>query len=98
MGRRKHTNIHHRLPRSQGGTDDFPSFGKYGNIIRVDIDDHIAYHRLFANHTVDKVAEIISRWVDPRFQIIAVMRGSHEARRMYVAEPKDPNQLELPFP
>jgi hypothetical protein len=92
--RRKHTNIHHRLAQSQGGTDTFPSYGKYGNVIRVNIDDHIAYHRLFGNKTVDQVAEIISRWVDPRFQVIAVMRGSHKARLMYVAEPIDPNKLE----
>ncbi len=51
MSKRKWVyNVHHRLPRSKGGTDDEE------NLIRVPSHFHDAWHLLFKNHNPELIA------------------------------------------
>lgn len=59
------TNIHHRLPKSVGGTND-PN-----NLSEVPVYLHEAYNALFgSNATAEQVVEVLNTvWIDPRYII-----------------------------
>lgn len=60
---------HHRRPRSLGGSDH------EHNISLVPKHLHSAWHTLFANHTPETIAAIISeRWLDPAFVMVATRK------------------------
>ena len=53
--RYRHRNKHHLIPKSRGGTDD-PS-----NLLLINIEKHICWHKIFGNRTLDEVIEILQR-------------------------------------
>lgn len=56
---------HHRNPRSNNGSD------KPENISLVPLKKHQAFHALFSNDDVYKIAEKLNNvWIDPRFELI----------------------------
>lgn len=58
---------HHRRPKSKGGANE----GE--NISFVPEKLHNAWHLLFANYSVSKVAEIMNEhWVDPDYVMIPI--------------------------
>lgn len=58
---------HHRCPRSLGGKHE----GE--NISFVPEKLHNAYHLLFANNPVTKIADIMNEhWVDPEYVLVAI--------------------------
>lgn len=58
---------HHRRPRSHGGMHE----GE--NISFVPDKLHAAWHLLFANNSVNRIAEIMNdHWVDPDYFMVAV--------------------------
>jgi hypothetical protein len=72
----KHTDLHHRKPRSRGGTDYIE------NISRVPRKKHVAWHRLFTNMSPQEIAHIISDvWLDPDFYLVAVPRNKKKSPR-----------------
>jgi len=60
------TNVHHRLPKSRGGTYDEQ------NLSTVPRHLHDAYNALFgSNPTAHEVARVLSEvWIDPKYRII----------------------------
>jgi len=63
------TDRHHRRPRSIGGTN------KITNISIVPEKQHKSWHRLFANHEAEIIAEIINhKWIDPQYGFVTVRR------------------------
>ncbi len=55
-------NRHHVRPKSRGGHYD-------GNIIRKDVREHVAYHDLFGNMTVEEiVCYILMEWTTPEWR------------------------------
>ena len=66
---RRHTTKHHRKPRSLSGGDE------KSNISKVPDKKHRAFHLLFSNLTVFKMAELLNKvWIDPQYQFIVVKR------------------------
>ena len=64
---------HHRRPRSRGG-DNSPR-----NISLVDHERHVAWHRLFSNHTPEVIATIITtEWLDPDWELVAKRRKEND--------------------
>ncbi len=62
---------HHRLPRSRGGTDNFPP----ENVINIEQDIHRAWHRVVGNMTAEEVAAMLTdQFIDPRFYLVAIPR------------------------
>lgn len=60
---------HHRKPKSQGGR------ATRENISRIPEKKHRAWHILFADWPVHKIAdEINARFIDPDFQLIVVRK------------------------
>ena len=60
-------NLHHRCPRSRGGTKNFPE----GNCVRVNARRHYLWHCLFGNMTGESIAQDINtNWLDPRFKVV----------------------------
>lgn len=58
---------HHRRPKSKGGQHEG------GNISHVPNKLHEAYHLLFANYSVTKIAEILNdHWIDPDYYMVPV--------------------------
>ena len=55
MKHHKHRNKHHLKPRSRGG-DAQPA-----NLLLIDIDKHILFHKIFGNHTLYEVINILIR-------------------------------------
>ena len=56
MGKRKiHTNRHHIIPRSRGGSS------KLENIAKVNIKKHEHYHALFSNRTPSEIINLLVR-------------------------------------
>lgn len=78
--KRRRIEQHHRLPKSQGGTDD-PK-----NISYVSHASHVAFHTLFpGNLTLEKIVrQLNKKWIRPDKMLIIVDRKL-----------PDPNQLEL---
>lgn len=69
MGRRERppTDIHHRLPRSQGGKNGAD------NLVEVNRKDHQAWHRLFHNFGPATIAMIINTtWIPLEWKLIAL--------------------------
>jgi hypothetical protein len=67
--KKKHTtDRHHRKPRSLGGDNS------ERNLIRVDKEKHVLWHRFVGNKTVHEIAEYLSKWIDPDYKLIAVRR------------------------
>lgn len=64
------TNIHHRLPKSRGGTSDS------NNLSEVPVYLHEAYNALFgSNATAEEVVKVLSTvWIDPRYEIILIQK------------------------
>ena len=66
---RKPRDVHHRKPRSRGGTDH-PS-----NLVKVYKNEHQAWHLLFANYSPETVARIINEiWLDPDYELVVYQR------------------------
>lgn len=74
---------HHRLPRSRGGTDEYPK----GNLVRVSKVRHAHWHALFANRSLESiVAELNKVWIDPQMKLVIThkdidlswVRGDHD--------------------
>jgi hypothetical protein len=64
-----HSSNHHRKCKSNGGKSN-PE-----NISCVDPRFHEAYHKLFGNWDVYKVAECLNQfWIDPKFQLVVQAR------------------------
>lgn len=62
---------HHRRPRSNGGSNH-PN-----NISMVKLNQHRAYHTLFANYNPYVIAEILNDvWIDPEYVLICVKKKS----------------------
>lgn len=60
-------NNHHRHPRSQGGTKNWPP----GNYVRINARKHHLWHCLFENMTADAIMEYFnSKLIDPRFKLV----------------------------
>lgn len=66
---REQKTVHHRKPRSKGGTDH-PS-----NISHVKRKFHEAYHLLFADKSPEEVAKMLTdTWIDPHWELLAVKK------------------------
>lgn len=64
------TSIHHRKPRSLGGSSD------NRNLSKVDPKQHQAFHTLFENSSVYEIASILNRiWLDPDYHIDVIKIG-----------------------
>ena len=75
MSRNSLYDVHHRKPRSIGGTNE------HRNISRVPVHKHRAWHLLFSNFSPEIIAEIISEvWLDPDYKLVAVRRDDEETR------------------
>jgi len=65
---------HHRRPKSKGGSSDPDS----GNLIRIAVNLHEAWHTLVGNEDPPRIAEILDRfnriYLDPNWKLIAVKR------------------------
>lgn len=58
---------HHRLGKSNGGTDTFPE----NNVILVPRRKHQRFHTMFGSMTVEQiVAELNEVWIDPRVKLV----------------------------
>lgn len=67
--REQHFDIHHRLPRSRGGTS------KPCNLSMVDRNMHRKYHALFRNMTPEEMARMLnSMWIDPDVRFVVRRR------------------------
>ena len=60
--------IHHRLPRQQGGTNYFPS----NNLKRVVKKRHAHWHSLFGGcRSLESIVkELNTVWIDPRYELV----------------------------
>lgn len=68
---------HHRLPRSRGGTDNFPP----GNVVNIEQEIHRAWHKVVTNMTAKEIAKMLSdHLIDPRYYLIAVPRKRKQPR------------------
>ena len=69
----KGTNVHHRLPRSRGGSSNA------SNLSVVPKRLHNMYNELFgSNPTAHEVAEILTEtWIDPAYHIIVMRKGGN---------------------
>ena len=77
---------HHRKPKSLGGDDSSR------NISWISDKRHKAWHILFGNYAVWKIALIINKqFIDPDYVLVPEKRSEHQN---FV----DPNQLEIEFP
>lgn len=66
---REQKTVHHRKPRSKGGTDH-PE-----NISQVKRKFHEAYHLLFADKSPQQVATILTDiWIDPAWELTATLK------------------------
>lgn len=66
---REQKTVHHRKPRSKGGTDH-PS-----NISHVKRKFHEAWHLMFADKSPLEIAELINEiWLDPEYYFMCVER------------------------
>ena len=62
---------HHRRPRSIGGTSD------ERNLSELSVSKHRAWHTLFQNWGVERIAaEINERYLDPDWMLIVAQRGT----------------------
>lgn len=61
------TDLHHRLPRLQNGTDTFPE----NNLVVVPKKRHAHWHALFSgNRTLESIVQELNNvWIDPRYEI-----------------------------
>ena len=74
---KRHTNWHHRKPRSLGGTSDAR------NMSEVPISQHAAWHTLFYNLQPVSIAHIINEYyLDPDYEFV-VRRKSPEGGKFY---------------
>lgn len=65
------SNIHHRRPRSKGGTTRWPR----GNCVKVVARRHYFWHCLFGNMSGESIIEEINRlWIDPTCKIVGVKK------------------------
>lgn len=65
----KSVSLHHRKPRSIGGTEE------ERNKIKLPIKLHRAWHVLFQNWTAERIAQEISeQYLDPDYVMIAVKK------------------------
>jgi hypothetical protein len=63
-------NVHHRKPRSIGGSDS------WYNKVRVKVSEHNAWHHLFQNWDVETIIDRInSIWIDPDYELVLVERN-----------------------
>jgi hypothetical protein len=75
MAHQKKTNQHHRLPRSQGGSNDD------SNISIVNISKHDAYHLLFSRRDSrcmephEIAQELNETWIDPKYALVAIPKS-----------------------
>lgn len=67
-------NVHHRLPKSRGGSNN-PI-----NLSRVPVAQHNAFNLLFGgNPTPQEVALVLTNiWIDPKYEIICKLRDEPE--------------------
>lgn len=64
-GKKVRVNRHHRKPKSRGGDNSV------GNISRVEVNKHRAWHTLFENMTAQEIANEINRtWIDPEYFLV----------------------------
>lgn len=60
---------HHRRPRHLGGGAFVPS----GNLIKLPMEDHIAWHKLFGAMSAHEIATLINeKYLDPEFKMVCV--------------------------
>lgn len=60
--------MHHRLPRSQGGTNSYPK----DNCVRVPQALHRAWHLLFRNWLPPDIAKELNKtWISKRWRMVA---------------------------
>ena len=64
----KHQSVHHRKPRSIGGTSTA------SNMMWCSRNKHRAYHTLFQNWEVPRIVEELNHWIDPQWEVIARRR------------------------
>ena len=91
------TNRHHRLPKSRGGRDS----GQ--NISVVPVNQHQAWHTMFANMQAWEIADKINRvWLDPEYELVLVRRGEMEHQPELPLDERyrlaEQHQLDLPEP
>jgi|2_EtaG_2_1085320.scaffolds.fasta_scaffold53202_2 hypothetical protein len=64
-GKRKDRNIHHRRPKSRGGSNH-PS-----NLSNVKVERHQLWHAMFGNKLPQAICEEINRtWLDGRYYVV----------------------------
>ena len=69
--KRRHlgTDMHHRKPRSRGGSSS------KSNLVEVLRYKHVAFHQIFGTMTPEQIAyELTTVWIDPAWIIIAVKK------------------------
>lgn len=67
---------HHRIPQSHHNSSN-----ESWNISLVPLKKHQAYHTLFSNDNVYKIAEKLNRiWINPYFKFVVEKRTEHEAK------------------
>lgn len=70
----REVSIHHRKPVSLGGTNI------WNNLSRVTPVRHKAWHTLFSNNDVHRIAEIINEsWLDSDYKFVVVKKGKTDA-------------------
>lgn len=64
-GKQPRFNLHHRRPKSLGGSDD------EDNLAYVSVLLHRSWHNLFSNCSPEQIAKIINdTWLDPDFVFV----------------------------
>jgi hypothetical protein len=49
------TNNHHLIPRQRGGVS------KEANLLRIDIEKHVCWHKLFRNRNLQEIIALLQR-------------------------------------
>jgi hypothetical protein len=66
----KNLSKHHRLPRSLNDTSRHPP----GNVVKIPCHRHRAWHTLVGNLDVERIAETLSQYIDPRYVLVPVRK------------------------
>jgi hypothetical protein len=62
------SNRHHRCPRSEGGTMNWPV---RGNCVKIDEDLHYKWHCFVAGRSSEQVMQLLNNLVlDPRYKVV----------------------------
>ena len=70
------SNIHHRCPRSQGGTKRWPT---KDNCVKIDEKLHYFWHCVVGNKTGDQIMVLMNNLLlDPRYKVVRRKHFSRE--------------------